>query len=308
MKTVLLTGGTGLIGAELTKQLVARGYKIKMLTRNRSLKSQGNVDYIFWNVEEGIIDKEAVVLCDYIIHLAGANVTEKRWTDKRKQEIVDSRVKSGILLCNTLKNTNNNVKKIISASAIGWYGADPVIPNPYPFTEDAPHANDFLGRTCSQWEHSMYPVRDEKIPLVLLRTGIVLSNRGGALKEFLKPLKFGLAPVLGSGRQIISWIHIDDLVQLYIDIMEGDHEGVYNAVAPEPVSNHHLIDELAKAVKGKHYLKMKVSETILKIGMGEMSIEILKSTTVSCSKLQNKGFVFLYPTIHAALRQIAKSL
>ena len=143
-------------------------------------------------------------------------MADKRWTKKRKQEIVDSRVNSSKLIVDSLKTIPNKVKAVVSASAIGWYGPDPVIPNPKLFAEDATANDDFLGTTCKLWEESIEPITQLGIRLVKLRTGIVLSNEGGALKEFLKPLKIGVAAILASGKQIISWIHIDDLVNMYI--------------------------------------------------------------------------------------------
>jgi uncharacterized protein (TIGR01777 family) len=159
------------------------------------------VKFAEWNVEKGTIDEEAIRESDYIVHLAGANVAEGRWTDARKREIVESRVLSGQLLVKCLQQTGNKVKALISSSAIGWYGPDGQIPNPKPFVESDPPASDFLGATCKQWEGSVTPVSGMGKRLVILRTGIVLSRDGGAYKEFKKPLNLGVASVLGSGRQ-----------------------------------------------------------------------------------------------------------
>ena len=194
------------------------------------------------------IDKDAISAADFIVHLAGAGIADKRWTKKRKKEIRDSRVKSSELIVKSLQEIPNNVKAVISASAIGWYGADPVIPNPKPFREDDPPDAGFLGETCKQWEASIEPVTNLGKRIVKLRTAIVLSNKGGALKEFKKPLRFGVAPFLGNGRQVMSWIHIDDLVRLYITAIEDEKlSGVYNAVAPNPVSNKTFTLKLAAA-------------------------------------------------------------
>jgi uncharacterized protein (TIGR01777 family) len=167
--------------------------------------------------------------------LAGAGIADKRWTKKRKKEIRDSRVKSSGLIVKSLSELPNNVKAVVSASAIGWYGADSVIPNPKPFREDDPPDAGFLGETCREWEAGIEPVTGLGKRLVKLRTAIVMSNAGGALKEFKNPLRFGVAPILGNGRQVMSWIHIDDLVRLYIAAIENEKlEGVYNAAAPYP--------------------------------------------------------------------------
>src|SRR5215203_1277539 len=224
MATVLITGGTGLIGQALTKELIAKGYDVIILSRNPTKDTQSGekVSYAAWNLSAQTIDEEAIQKADYIIHLAGANVAGGRWTEKRKKEIVESRTKSGDLLVNALKNIPNNIRAVISASAVGFYGADSAIPNPKPFVETDPADDSFLGRTCVQWESSIDPVMEAGKRLVKLRTGIVLSNDGGAYAEFKKPLKFGIASVLGNGRQVISWIHIKDIVGLYIYAIENE--------------------------------------------------------------------------------------
>lgn len=307
MATVLITGGTGLIGTALTKALVAKGYDVIILSRSDKKSSQQNISYAVWGVKDQTVDEEAIKKADYIVHLAGANVGEKRWTSKRKKEIVDSRVDSGKLLVKALKEIPNKAKAVISSSAIGYYGPDQQVPSPKPFVEtDAPF-NDFLATTVVQWENAIKPVKDLGKRLVLFRTGIVLSNDGGAYKEFKKPLRFGVASVLGTGKQTVSWIHIDDLVRLYIEAIENDKwNGVYDAVSPNPVSNHQLIKEIARQTKGFH-ITAKVPSFILKIVLGEMSIEVLKSTTVSSEKIQQQGFRFLFPTIEDAVKKLRAS-
>ena len=306
MPTVIITGGTGLVGKVLGQALLEKGYDVIVLTRgggpvtNRSQSITG-VRYAEWNIEKQTIDKKAIAEADYIIHLAGAGVADKRWTKKRKQEILESRVNSCKLIVDTLKSIPNKVKTVVSASAIGWYGPDPVIPNPKPFEEDNAPNNDFLGTTCRQWEESIEPINTLGKRLVKLRIGIVLSKDGGALKEFIKPLKFGVAAILGNGKQLISWIHIDDLVRMFIAAIENSTmNGVYNAVAPHPVSNKELTLQLAKSRK-KFFVPIHVPSFVLKIALGEMSIEVLKSTTVSCSKVQLSEFDFSYPDIVTAL-------
>lgn len=302
MKTVLITGGTGLTGRALTQALLQKGYRVVILSRQPGQQS-GDVNLVFaeWNVEQQTIDKEAIGTADYIIHLAGAGVAEKRWTSKRKQEIISSRVLSSKLVVDSLKNIPNKVQAVISASAIGWYGPDPETPNTHPFKEEALNHNDFLGTTCRQWEESIEPVIELGKRLVKLRIGIVLSKQGGALKEFLKPLRFGVAAILGNGRQLISWIHIDDLVKLYIAAIEnGSMEGAYNAVAPNPVSNKELTLTLARSRK-KFFIPIRVPSFLLKLVLGGMSVEVLKSATVSCDKVLHTGFQFKYSNIAAAL-------
>lgn len=296
-----------MIGQALTKSLLKKGYEVIVLTRNKERqKPAGNIIYANWNIENGIIEKAAIEKADYIVHLAGANVAGKRWTDKRKKEILESRTKSGELIVKALQEIPNNVKTIISASAIGWYGADPQIPNPNPFIEQDPADNSFLGNTARQWEAAIQPVRELGKRLVIYRTGIVLSNEGGAYAEFKKPMKLGVASILGNGKQILSWIHIDDLVQLYIYAIENEKlNDVYNAAAPNPVSNKELIKSMAKA-KGGFQIIAHVPEFILEIMLGEMSIEILKSATVSNKKIESAGYQFIFPTIEKALVNLNK--
>jgi uncharacterized protein len=304
MATVLISGGTGLIGTALTRALVVKGYEVIVLTRSKRASTIKSISYAVWDVKNGIIDPDAIKRPDYIVHLAGANVAGKRWTEERKKEIIGSRVKSGALLAKSLRETNNKVKAVISSSAIGYYGPDPTNVNARPFVETDNPYNDFLATTVKQWEAAIEPVKQLGKRLVLLRTGIVLSNDGGAYAEFKKPLKFGVASVLGSGKQVVSWIHIDDLVRLYINAIEEERwNGVYNAVSPHPVTNEELIKEMAKQ-RGKPHINAKVPAAILKIVLGEMSIEVLKSTTVSSGKCENEGFRFLYPTIKDAVASL----
>ncbi|OSZ76950.1 TIGR01777 family protein [Chitinophagaceae bacterium IBVUCB2] len=306
METVLITGGTGLVGNQLRQALLAKGYRVIILTRQGEAKKPGS-SYLFaqWNVEKQTIDEWAIAEADYIIHLAGAGVADKRWTEKRKQEIVKSRVNGSKLIADSLKMLPNKVKAIISASAIGWYGPDPSIPNPAPFTENDPADDSFLGDTCKKWEEIITTAEQVGKRVVRLRTGIVLSNSGGALQEFKKPLNFGVAAILGNGKQIISWIHIDDLVQMYIAAIENEKmRGAYNAVAPDPISNKQFTLYLAR--KKKFFIPVHVPSFILKLVLGEMSIEVLKSATVSCYKILASGYVFQYPTHQSALDDLCK--
>jgi uncharacterized protein (TIGR01777 family) len=306
MATVLITGGTGLVGKALGQALLEKGYHVIILTRNAGEKNTttGKLQYAEWNIEQKHIDKDAIGAADYIIHLAGAGVADKRWTKKRKQEIADSRVNSSRLIVDSLKTIPNKVKAVISASAIGWYGADPVNPNPKPFEENDPASEAFLGETCKLWEESIEEAAQLGKRLVKLRIGIVLSKYGGALSEFKKPLQFGLAAILGSGKQIISWIHIDDLTEMFITAIENaTMNGAFNAVAPIPVSNKELTIQLAKGRK-RFFIPFYVPSFILKLFLGEMSIEVLKSATVSSKKIERTGFNFKFPTIDGALQDL----
>ena len=311
MATVLITGGTGMIGKVLTKELLARNYRVIILTRDQKIANRpapiSNLAYSNWDIEEQTIDNSVIQQTDYIIHLAGAGIADHRWTEKRKKEIIDSRVKSSELIIKSLKQNPNKVKAVVSASAIGWYGADPVIPNPKPFIEVDDADESFLGEACKLWESSIEPVTGLGIRLVKLRTGIVLSNDGGALKEFKKPLQFGISAILSNGRQVVSWIHIDDLVQAYLYALQNENmKGAYNAVAPNPVPNRKLILQMGKKTKGSFFIPIHVPSLLLEFMLGDMSIEILKSTTVSCNKILAAGFTFIYPTIGPALLNLRK--
>ncbi len=304
MRTILITGGTGLVGKALTKMLIQKNYRVIILTRSMKDKPADNkAAYALWNVKENRIDEEAVRNADGIIHLAGASVVDKKWTEDYKKQILWSRTKSSELLINTLKKNVHHVKVIVSASATGWYGADKV-PGHF-FTEDEKADDSFLGEVCREWEKSIEPAEQLGIRVCKLRTGIVLAKMGGAYKEFRAPLKFGIAAILGSGKQTVSWIHIDDLCRAYIYALENDKmSGSYNAVAPLPVDNKTLTIAIAEKVKGKFYLPIHVPEFVLKLMMGGRSVEILKSTTVSAETIKKSGFTFMYPDIKVAVNAI----
>jgi uncharacterized protein (TIGR01777 family) len=306
MACVLITGGTGLVGTAVKNLLLQKGYEVVLLSRS-TISKEG---YAHWDINAGTIDSTAIATADYIIHLAGAGVADKRWSKARKQEILDSRPKSSALLVKAMQETPNKVKAVISASAIGWYGPDKNNGDHHlaaqGFVETDPSYPDFLGTTCAAWEASIVPVTANtnglQKRLVCLRTGIVLSKYGGALKEFLKPLAVRMAAVLGNGKQMISWIDVRDLAKMFVYAIENESmSGSYNAVAPVPVSNKTLTKTLASVLYGKFYITTYVPSFILKIMLGEMSIEVLKSTTVSAQKIQDTGFVFDYPEITKSL-------
>lgn len=310
MATVLVTGGTGLIGNPLIRLLSSKGYQVIILTRHipdDKPATDSNIQYALWDVKKQIIDTRAVQQADYIIHLAGAGVAAKRWTVKYKKEIIESRTESSKLIIKALKETDNKVKAVISASATGWYGEDPKIPNPHPFVETNAPDEGFLGETCRLWEESILPVTLLEKRLVILRTGIVLDNKWGALAEFKKPVYFGVAGILGNGKQMVSWIHVDDICHMYAEAIENEAmQGVYNAVAPKPVSNKELTLQLAKVIKGNFYISAHVPVFLLKTMLGEMSTEVLKSATVSCEKIRKAGYNFLFPAIDGAIENLLR--
>ncbi len=306
MRTILITGGTGLVGKALTKRLTEKNYEVIILSRSlNNVETQKNVSYALWNVKEKQIDLNAVKKADAIIHLAGAGVMDKKWTEEYKQEIRDSRINSSGLLLNSLKDIEHKVQVIVCASAIGWYGEDKNAG--YFFAENEPADPAFLGKVCKEWEDSIEPATAMGIRVIKLRTGIVLSEAGGAYPEFKGSLKFGVASILGSGKQMISWIHIDDLCREYIFALENDTmQGSYNAVAPNPVSNKKMTLAIAENIKGKFYIPVHVPQFLLTVMLGQRSVEILKSATVSADKIRKAGFTFLYPTIEACVAAIEK--
>lgn len=289
-----------------------RGARVIILTRDpvkAAAEGQASprLSYAAWDVRAGTIDVAALQQADAIIHLAGAGVMDKRWNDAYKQEIVDSRVKSSALLIKALRENEHKVKTFVSASAIGWYGPDTDVSARLGFSEDAPADPSFLGDTCKQWEDSVAPVEALGIRRVTFRIGIVLSNEGGAFVEFRRPITFGVAAILGRGDQTVSWIHIYDLCHLFeFALDQPELHGTYNAVAPRPVTNKELTKAIAYRLKDNWYIPVRVPTFVLKMMMGESSIEVLKSTTVSCKKIEQAGFKFHLPDIASALDKLIR--
>ena len=309
MQTILITGGTGLVGNALANALVEKGYQVIILTRDKAGKQPtAGISFALWDVGKRSIDLDALESADHIVHLAGAAVLDKKWTPAYQKEIVDSRVESSALLLSALKDHPNKVRSIISASAIGWYGEDKL---PFPnegFKETTPADCAFLGETCRLWEASIEPAEALGKRVVKLRIGIVLSNDGGAFPEFKRSLRFGIAAILGNGQQAISWIHIEDLCHMFIYTIENKNmHGSYNAVAPGPVTNKSFMLRLAKIARGKFFIPIHVPAFVLKIMLGTRSIEVLKSTTVSCEKITGAGYKFLYPELGQALEDLVQA-
>lgn len=311
MSTIMITGGTGMVGTRLTEILLAQGNEVIILTRKplpAALLPKG-VTHAHWDIDQKIIDPAAFAAADHIVHLAGAGVADKRWNKKRKAEIINSRADSGALLVHALQTLPNKIQSVISASGIGWYGPDTPASLQHGFTEDAPADTAFLGATCKIWEEKIQGVTKFDKRLVICRIGIVLSNAGGAFPEFKKPISMGIAAILGNGKQNISWIHIDDLCGIFIKAMnDNTMHGIYNAVAPEIVTNKQLTISLAKLMRKNFYIPFHVPSFLLKWILGEMSIEVLKSTRVNSFKIQGAGYRYQYPGLAAALEQLVHPL
>ncbi len=301
MKTVLITGGTGLIGRQLASQLRAKGYRVTLLSRTP--KAHAEFTTYSWNHDTGFIDIRAIAEADYIIHLAGANLGEKRWTHKRQQAIVASRVKSGELLYHALKTEPHHVKAFISASAIGYYGAQTTETI---FTETDPPATDFLGETCRKWEQVGEQIATLGIRTILLRTGVVLAPNEGALAKLRIPVALGIGSALGSGNQYVPWIHHDDICGMYLKALEdATMHGAYNAVAPTHTTNYELTKTLAHLLH-KPFWFPRVPAFALRLLLGNMANMLLKGSRVSCQKISDAGYHFQFPELEAALKTLLR--
>jgi uncharacterized protein len=301
MQTILITGASGTIGRHLTKLFQSKGYRVIHLSRHTS--NEGSVETFVWNVEKKIIDDRAIAQADYVIHLAGAGIAEKRWTKKRKEEIVNSRVNSAQLLVDSIIRTNKKLKAFISASAIGYYGA---VTADTIFTEESEPGNDFLANCCRLWEKSVDPFSSLGIRTVKIRTGIVLEKHSGILSKMLLPVKLGIGSALGTGKQYVPWIHIDDICGIYLKAVEDTHmNGAYNAVASEQITNKELIRTIAKTMHKPFFLP-NIPAFILKIIFGEISNAFLEGSPVSGSKIKNAGYEFKFKTSEEALQNLLK--
>ena len=295
MKKVLITGGNGLIGKRLSFLLASRGYEVRILSRSNSLKN--NYKTFLWNVSEKYINDSAFEGLNHIIHLAGAGIADKRWSEKRKKEIIASRVASTNLLYNTVKRLKTPLNSFISASATGYYGA---VTSETIFEEKDKPAKDFLGKVCSLWEDSIFQFNEIKIRTVALRTGIVLSKDGGALKKMKTPV----ITALGNGKQYMPWIHIDDLCELYIKAIEDEQfKGAFNAVSSEHISNLSFSKKISK-IFNHPFLAIGAPSFILQIVFGEMSTIILNGSRISANKIQQAGFKFKFENLEKALKNL----
>ena len=297
---VLITGATGLIGNELVSLLLQNGVSIHYLTTSKKkIENELNYKGFYWNPEQGIIDENCLMGVDAIIHLAGATIS-KRWTNSYKQEIIESRLLSSAVLFKALKNHPNQVKQIVSASGTAIYpNNDKVI-----YDENLQEIdNSFLGNVVYKWEESADKFKSLGLKVCKLRTGIVLSNKGGALIEMAKPIKMGIGSPFGTGKQIQSWIHIHDIAALYFFAISNDLEGVYNAVAPIPVSNEKLTMTIATVLK-KPLFMPNIPKFMMKLLLGEMHELLFENRNLSTQKIIDKGFVFKYKTIEKAIENI----
>lgn len=297
---VLITGATGLIGSELVSLLLQNGISVNYLsTSKKKIVKKLNYNGFYWSPERGYIDENCLIGVDSIINLAGANIA-KRWTNSYKQEILESRLLSSALLYKALKNNPNQVKQIVTASGTSIYpNSDTII-----YDENSTQINDsFLGNVVVKWEESTDKFASLGLKVCKLRTGIVLSSKGGALVEMLKTIKLGLGASFGSGKQIQSWIHIHDIAALYLFAIKNDLDGVYNAVSPNPVTNEELTLSIAKVLK-KPIFMPNIPKFVMLLVLGEMHELLFENRNLSAKKIEEKGFEFKYITIDKALNNI----
>ncbi len=300
MPTVLIAGGTGLIGMRLSELLRENGYEVLHLSRKED-KNAAFPAYR-WDVEKGEIDESAVAKSDYVINLAGAGIADKPWTEARKRLIIESRTQSARLLLATFQKLNKKPAAYLSGAAIGYYGnrGDEWM------EETEKPGTGFLSESCILWEKAIQEVMNSGIRTVALRIGIVLSTRGGALEKMMLPLQLLTATYFGDGKQWYSWIHIDDVCRMFLfAIQKESMQGFYNAVAPTPLRNKAFTQALVIA-SGKPALLLPAPAFALRLALGEMADTILGSTKVSAKKIQDAGFAFNFPTIEVALKDLFK--
>ncbi len=301
MPTILIAGGSGLVGMHLSQMLQTAGHTVLHLSRKRNLNAK--FPAYAWDLEKKTIEQDAVDRAHFIINLAGAGIADQRWTDERKQLIISSRVDSTLLLKAAIERRPTPLKAFISASAVGFYGnrGDSLM------TEDDPASKDsFLAESVSAWEDAVEKIAATGLRTVAIRIGVVFSTQGGALEKMLIPFKFFNATYFGDGQQWMSWIHLDDICRMFIEAIDNERfSGIYNGVAPHPFRNKNLIAELKTAV-GKPAIMLPAPEFVLRVAMGEMADVVFDSTRVSSKKIEATGFKFLFPDLLPALRDLLR--
>lgn len=298
-KRVLITGGTGLVGSRLTELLLENDYEVRYLSR--SLEKVKDIETFGWDVKRQTIDTNAFDGVSYIINLAGAGMADKRWNQERKKAIMASRTRSTSLLRDTLREYPNQVKAIVSASGVNYYGYDT---GGIWKKEGSRFGDDFVATVTKAWEAEADLISELDIRVVKLRMGMVLSSKGGALEKIRKPVKYGVGAPLGKGNQYVSWIHIDDLCRMMIYALENENlSGAYNAVAPEPVTNKELTKAIGRQMNMPVFLP-PVPGFALKLVFGEMASIVLGGVRASSEKIVSEGYQFTYPNLDGALENL----
>jgi uncharacterized protein (TIGR01777 family) len=294
--TILIAGGTGLIGSLLAEMLRAENHSVRLLTRS----PKGTGQY-FWNPETGEIDKTALQEVEVVINLAGAGIADKRWTNARKKELIQSRVQSAYLLFSALQNLEKKPKAYLSASAIGIYGNSG---ESWMQEVSLPVDQSFMVDCCQQWEAAADQFTTLGIRVAKFRIGVVMAKEGGALAEVVKPLRFGLGTYFGNGQAWWSWVHREDVCRAFLWAIENQSaEGTFNLTSPNPVRGKELVETTAQAMK-QTAVFLPAPEFALKLVLGEMSAVILNSNRVTSEKLTQAGFEFKWPVLDSALRDI----
>ena len=296
---ILITGASGLIGARLTEMLLQNGEAVGHLGRGKSRDAR--VVSFQWDPAQGKIDEAAVRWADAIVNLAGAPVADKCWTDKRKKELIDSRVSGLRLLADAVKRNEQPLHTLVSASAIGWYG---MVTEEKIFEENDPPVRDFFGECCSEWEKAADLLEETGARVVKLRIGIVLAKEGGALPQLAGPVKTFIGSPLGSGKQWMPWIHIDDVCEMFLKALRDEKmSGVYNAVGPQEVTNRQFVKTLGKALHRPVFFP-PVPKFVLRLLLGERASIVTEGSRVSNRKIAASGFVCRHTDLLETLRGI----
>ena len=297
-KTILITGATGLVGTALVAALLQKGHQLHVLTTRTPLpRKKKSLHYFHWNPAKGELDIQALDGVTDIIHLAGASIAEKSWTDKRKKEILESRTTSAHLLHTACGKQGIKLQSFISASAIGFYGDR----GNQLLTEKEFSGADFLAEVCKAWEYAAWQFQDIAERVCIGRIGIVLDRSGGALPELMRTMPFGVAGYFTKKPLFTSWIHLQDLVAAFCFLLEEKTaKGCYNLIAPHPVEHYDLILSLRNTFHPSAVL-LPVPTIALTLSMGERAALVLTSQRCSAGKLINAGFTFQYPTLADAL-------
>ena len=297
---VLITGATGLIGNMITRHCHAKGIEVNYLTTSKGkIQKQDNYRGFYWNPSTGEIDTKCLNSVGTIINLAGASVFQP-WTKSNKEKILNSRLDSLNLLYKILKENDHEVGQLVSASAIGIY---PSSFQKMRYEDDREVSDNFLGKVVQKWEAAADKLEDLKLRIAKVRIGLVLAADGGALPVMQQPLKYGLGASLASGKQWQSWVHIQDLSRIFIHIFSNGLTGIYNGVAPNPVTNLDLTEQLAKTMNKSLWLP-KVPAVFIKLVTGKMSSLVLDSQLVSSDKIQASGFNFYYINFQQAIEDL----
>ncbi|MEM6686881.1 MAG: TIGR01777 family oxidoreductase [Bacteroidota bacterium] len=300
---ILICGATGLIGSALTELCLQEGHQVHYLTtRKKKIAQSENHNGFYWNPSEGEIDEACFEGVEAIINLSGANIA-KRWTESYKQEVMSSRVDTANVLFKALRNSKDHtITHYISASGISVYPSS--LTENYTEAEEK-IADDFLGKVVKQWELHANQFKSLEIPVTILRTGLVLSEKGGVLAEIAKPVKLGAGAAMGSGKQWQSWIHIDDIARMYLFLLTEKITGVFNGVGPNPTTNKLLTKEIA-SVLNKPFFLPNIPKFMMKLILGEMSTLLFSSQQVSSQKIEDAGFTFTFPALTPTLEDLLK--